>query len=56
MNEYVTDTHSLLWYLINSSLLGGDAAFAFDEGKNGFALIYIPAIVFCGIILSECQA
>jgi PIN domain nuclease of toxin-antitoxin system len=46
MNEYVTDTHSLLWYLINSSLLGKNASAAFDEAKNGLALIYIPTIVF----------
>lgn len=46
MNQYVTDTHSLLWYLINSPLLGKNASAAFDEGKNGLALIYVPAIVF----------
>ena len=46
MNKYVTDTHSLLWYLINSPLLGKNASVAFGDAENGFALIYIPAIVF----------
>lgn len=46
MNEYVSDTHTLLWYLTNSASLGKNANAAFDEAKNGIALIYIPAIVF----------
>lgn len=45
MNYYVTDTHGLYWYLIASPLLGANAKKAFDEGKNGNAIIYIPAIV-----------
>lgn len=49
MNEYVTDTHALLWYLINSKSMGKNAAAAFDEAKNGSALIYIPAIVLAEI-------
>jgi PIN domain nuclease of toxin-antitoxin system len=46
MNEYVADTHALLWYLLNSNKLGANASAAFEEGENGQALIYIPAIVF----------
>ena len=45
MNEYVADTHALLWYLQNSPQLGQNANAAFDEADNGNALIYIPAIV-----------
>ena len=45
MHFYVTDTHALFWYLINSRLLGAGAGGAFDEADNGQALIYIPAIV-----------
>jgi len=45
MKEYVADTHALLWYLTNSSLLGKDASTAFDEADSGNALIYIPVIV-----------
>ena len=46
MNKYVTDTHSLFWYLLNLPLLSAKANAAFDEAKNGNAIIYIPAIVF----------
>ena len=45
MNEYVADTHALLWYLQNSPRLSQNANAAFDEADNGNALIYIPAIV-----------
>ncbi|MGH9832791.1 MAG: type II toxin-antitoxin system VapC family toxin [Blastocatellia bacterium] len=45
MNRYVTDTHALYWYLIASPNLSAAAKAAFDEGKQGQALIYIPAIV-----------
>ena len=46
MNEYVTDTYSLLWYSINSSFLGKKASAVFDEAELNSALIYIPSIVF----------
>ncbi|MCI0485019.1 MAG: PIN domain-containing protein [Blastocatellia bacterium] len=42
---YVTDTHSLFWYLIASPHLSAKAKDAFDQGKAGLALIYVPAIV-----------
>jgi PIN domain nuclease of toxin-antitoxin system len=45
MNFYLTDTHALFWYLINSPLLGVGANRAFDEADNGQARIYVPAIV-----------
>ena len=45
MNLYVADTHALFWYFIASPLLGAQAKAAFDEGKQGQALIYVPAIV-----------
>lgn len=45
MNYYVADTHALYWYLTASPLLGANAKNAFDEGKNGNAVIYIPSIV-----------
>jgi predicted nucleic acid-binding protein len=45
MNEYVTDTHALFWYLTASPRLGEKAKNAFDEGAQGQATIYIPAIV-----------
>jgi len=45
MNEYVTDTHALFWYLRNSPLLATNASAAFDEAYTGNAVIYIPSIV-----------
>jgi predicted nucleic acid-binding protein len=39
------DTHAVFSYFIASLLLGAQARAAFDEGKPGQALIYIPAIV-----------
>ena len=45
MNSYVADTHALYWYLTNSPLLGKQASIAFDEGDQGRARIYLPAIV-----------
>jgi PIN domain nuclease of toxin-antitoxin system len=49
VNGYVTDTHSLFWYLTNSSMLGPNASNAFDEADKGAALIYVPAIVLAEI-------
>jgi PIN domain nuclease of toxin-antitoxin system len=45
VNFYVTDTHALFWYLVDSPSLGHGANVAFDEADNGQALIYVPAIV-----------
>lgn len=45
MNYYVTDTHTLFWYLTDSPRLGANALNGFEEGARGEALIYIPAIV-----------
>jgi len=45
VNLYVAGTHALFWYFIASPLLAAQARAAFDEGKQGQALIYIPAIV-----------
>ena len=45
LNLYVADTHTLFWYFTASSSLGSKAHGAFDEAKDGQALIYSPAIV-----------
>lgn len=45
MNLYVADTHTLFWYFTASPSLGSKAHRAFDEAKDGQALIYVPAIV-----------
>lgn len=46
MNYYVTDTHTLFWYLTASPRLGANARNSFAEGARGEALVYVPAIVF----------
>ena len=43
MNFYLSDTHALFWYLINSPSLGVNARLAFDEADAGQALIYLPS-------------
>jgi PIN domain nuclease of toxin-antitoxin system len=53
MNEYVTDTHSLLWYLIDSPLLGKNASAVFDDSSDGVALIYVPSIVLAELYYSN---
>jgi PIN domain nuclease of toxin-antitoxin system len=45
VNLYVADTHTLFWYFTASPLLGAQAHDAFDEARDGHAIIYIPAIV-----------
>ncbi len=47
---YITDTHSLIWYLLNSSKLGFEANKAFEEIEAGNAQLIIPAIVIAEII------
>jgi PIN domain nuclease of toxin-antitoxin system len=47
MNVYVTDTHSLYWYLTDTRKLPKAALRAFEEGENGLALIYVPTIALC---------
>ncbi len=44
MNLYVADTHALYWYLTANSNLSGGAKAAFDEARQGLAVIYLPAI------------
>lgn len=45
MNDYVTDTHALYWYLTASPKLGGKAQAAFVAGEQGQARLYVPSIV-----------
>ena len=45
MDEFVADTHALLWYFSDSRKLGSKASKIFDEADNGNAILHIPAIV-----------
>ncbi|MCF6156682.1 MAG: PIN domain-containing protein [Candidatus Brocadia sp.] len=47
---YVTDTHSLIWYLLNSTKLSFKASRAFREIESGNARLIIPAIVIAEIV------
>jgi len=47
---YVTDSHSLIWYLIDSPKLGPGANKAFKRIEDGEAKLLIPAIVVAEII------
>lgn len=45
MNNYVTDTHALFWYLTQDKRLGRKANEAFQKAVKGEAIIWIPTIV-----------
>ncbi len=47
---YVTDTHSLIWYLTASPRLGQAAHQAFLEVAHGEAKLIVPAIVVAELV------
>lgn len=47
---YVTDTHSLIWYLTDDPKLSGDAKKIFRRVDNFQDEIFIPCIVFFELI------
>lgn len=47
---YVADTHSLIWYLLDSSKLSSNANQVFQEIEDGKAKLIIPPIVIAEII------
>lgn len=47
---YVTDSHSLIWYLLDSAKLSFNANEAFKTVEQGKAKLLIPAIVVAEII------
>lgn len=52
MPEYVTDTHSLLWYFARPKLLGPRAAAAFAQVAAGEADLIVPIIVLAELIFA----
>lgn len=50
MRDYVTDTHSLIWYLEDSPSLSSSANDVFDAGDRGEIFIYIPTICLVEIL------
>jgi len=51
MTTFITDTHSLFWYLGGSPLLGAAARSVFDEVASGSGQVSIPAIVLAELIM-----
>ena len=47
---YVTDTHSLVWYLTSNPKLSVSAKRVFKRADNSQDVIYIPCIVFFELI------
>ena len=47
---YVTDTHSLIWYLAEDEKLGKKAFSIFDKADRGEAIIIVPTIVLSEMI------
>jgi PIN domain nuclease of toxin-antitoxin system len=43
---YVTDTHSLVWYMTDDSKLSTKAKMTFEKVDNGEDYIHIPCIIF----------
>ncbi len=44
MQNYVTDTHALIWYLTDSPRLSTNATHCFDACDQGEIKIYLPSI------------
>jgi PIN domain nuclease of toxin-antitoxin system len=51
MNEFVTDTHALLWHLYDQSHLGRAAQATFAQADVGEARIHVPALVIAEILM-----
>lgn len=43
--NFVTDTHALLWYFINSPRISSNASEIFESCEHGERIIFIPSIV-----------
>ena len=48
--HYVTDSHSLIWYLTDDKRIGRDALSIFTKADRGEATIIVPTIVLAEII------
>ena len=47
---YITDTHSLIWYLTEDNRLGNKAYSIFNKADKGEEIIIIPTIVLAEIL------
>jgi PIN domain nuclease of toxin-antitoxin system len=51
--NFVTDTHSLIWYLTNSLRLSPAASAAFDSCDRGEATIFVPTMCLVEIVFLQ---
>ena len=50
MNQYVTDTHPLIWHLASDKRLSSAAASVFADADNGLAQVLVPGIVLVELV------
>lgn len=50
MNQFVTDTHPLIWYLTSDRRLSTPARRIFDDADQGLVQILIPGIVIIEMV------
>lgn len=50
MNTYLADTHSLLWYISNNSVLSSEAKHIFDQAEEGNVTVMVSAITLIEVI------
>jgi PIN domain nuclease of toxin-antitoxin system len=50
MNVYVTDTHALLWYILENPRLSETAANIFQQADNDEVQIFVPTIVLVELV------
>jgi len=47
---YITDTHSLVWFLSDYSKLGKNALGIFNKAEEGKCIVFIPTIVLAEVM------
>lgn len=50
MNQFVTDTHPLIWHLTSDDRLSKPAVKVFDDADNGLVQVLIPGIVLVEMV------
>src|SRR5437588_5345266 len=50
MDEFVTDTHALVWHLTTSNALSAAARLYFEQADQGRARIHVPAITLVEMV------
>lgn len=50
MNQFVTDTHPLIWHLTSDRRLSRPAVKVFDDADNGLVQVLIPGIVLVEMV------